>query len=227
MSDKPFEIIPYGDAAFLVKFQTDGYSKTVTQHIHSVIAGLKDDPNWEELVPGYNSLLACFCPASFPPPQARLQLLKSLKSLENNPLGAGEIIDIPVCYGSQYGPDMSVIEKSSGLSAKQIIKTHSTPVYSVCMMGFIPGFTFLSEAPKILHHPRHATPRQSVPAGSVGIAGWQTGMYGLESPGGWQIIGRTPYSIFDAHRDTPFLLKAGDRVRFQSISPREFEELSE
>ena len=94
-------------------------------------------------------------------------------------------------------------------------------------MGFIPGFTFLSEAPKILHHVRHATPRQTVPAGSVGIAGWQTGMYGLESPGGWQITGRTPYSIFDAHRDAPFLLKAGARVRFQSISPREFEELSE
>ena len=81
-------------------------------------------------------------------------------------------------------------------------------------MGFIPGFAFLSATDKKLHAPRHATPRAKVPAGSVGIANWQTGIYGLDSPGGWQIIGRTPLSTFDAHRENPFLLKAGDHIRF-------------
>jgi len=126
----------------------------------------------------------------------------------------GPIIDIPVHYGGEDGPDMARICEAAKLSVDEVISQHSAQTYRVCMMGFIPGFTFLSPAPKALHHPRLETPRVKVPAGSVGIANWQTGIYGLESPGGWQIIGRTPLSIFDANRDTPFLLNAGDRVRF-------------
>ena len=106
------------------------------------------------------------------------------------------------------------IRDSAKLSIDEVIAQHSAQTYRVCMMGFIPGFTFLSPAPKALHHSRLATPRAKVAAGSVGIANWQTGIYGLESPGGWQIIGRTPLSIFDAKRGPAFLLNAGDRVRF-------------
>ena len=129
----------------------------------------------------------------------------------------GESIDIPVHYGGEFGPDMANIMSSSGLSEEAIIRIHSAQTYRVCMMGFIPGFAFLSEAPQVLHHPRHDTPRLSVPAGSIGIAGWQTGIYGIESPGGWQIIGRTEAKIFDVNRKVPFLLNAGDRVRFVPI----------
>jgi len=126
----------------------------------------------------------------------------------------GPVIDIPVHYGGKNGPDMETICDTAKLSVDEVITQHSAQTYRVCMMGFIPGFTFLSPAPKALHHPRLTTPRAKVPSGSIGIANWQTGIYGLESPGGWQIIGRTPLSIFDARRETPFLINAGDRVRF-------------
>lgn len=226
MSDMQYEIIPFGDSGFLVKFPTETYSAKVTNHIHSVIAQLSGEESWEELVPGYNSLLAYFCPEKFPPAQARAALYKTLKSTEKTNLASGNLVEIPVCYGGEYGPDIEIIEASSGLSAEAITKLHSEPEYTVCMMGFIPGFTFLSEAPKTLHHKRKASPRSLVPAGSVGIAGWQTGIYGLESPGGWQIIGRTPLKIFDSARETPFLLQAGDRIKFVPVSAQAFRESS-
>ncbi len=222
-----YEIIPYGDSAFLVQFPTEGYSEKVTLHIHALIRALRPLSYWEELVPGYNSLLAYFCPAQFAPQKARAALSKALKDTATSTKPEGNLVEIPICYGGEFGPDMDVIKSSSGLGEKEIVQEHSSSVYTVCMMGFIPGFTFLSEAPKVLHHNRRDTPRQIVPAGSVGIAGWQTGIYGLESPGGWQIIGRTPLAIFDARRDRPFLLRAGDRVQFKSISPKKFAELSE
>ena len=222
MPTNKYDIIPFGDSAFLVKFATEGYSEKVTRHIHAVIETLRKHADWEELVPGYNSLLAYFCPAEFQPSQARAAVAKALKANEKSGALTGKLIEIPVCYGGDHGPDMTNIQKSSGLSVDEIIKLHSAPIYDVCMMGFIPGFTFLSEAPKALHHNRRETPRAVVPAGSVGIAGWQTGIYGLESPGGWQLIGQTPLSIFDSLRDKPFLLKAGDRVKFTPISSGDF-----
>lgn len=222
MSTNSYEIIPFGDSGFLVKFPTETYSAEVTRHIHAVIRQLNQNTSWEELVPGYNSLLAYFCPEHFPPPKARAALYKALKSTENAKAEKGRMVEIPVCYGGEFGPDMEIIEASSGLTPEAITILHSKAEYTVCMMGFIPGFTFLSEAPKELHHKRKATPRSSVPAGSVGIAGWQTGVYGLESPGGWQIIGRTPLKIFDPSRETPFLLQAGDQVKFVPIPAGEF-----
>jgi len=218
-----YEILPFGDSAFLIKFPTNGYSEKVTRHIHALIEKLKTEKNWEELVPGYNSLLAYFCPAHFAPVKARGALLKALKATEKTRKPVGRLLEIPVCYGGEYGPDMDAIKKSSGLSEKGIIKSHSSQKYFVCMMGFIPGFTFLSAIPKALHHFRRETPRASVPAGSVGIAGWQTGIYGLESPGGWQIIGRTPIKLFDHNREEPFYFQAGDQVKFIPVSPAEFE----
>ena len=113
---------------------------------------------------------------------------------------------------------MQNIMTSSGLTEAAVIEKHSAQIYDVCMMGFIPGFAFLSEAPKALHHPRHTSPRLNVPAGSVGIAGWQTGVYGISSPGGWQIIGRTSLALFDKTREDPFLLSAGDQVRFVPVA---------
>jgi len=217
-----YEIVPYGDSAYLIKFDVDGYSEAVTQHIHGLIALLSKQKNWEELVPGYNSLLAYFCPTDYPPQKAIGALRKALKSTRKPIIQRGKIIDIPVCYGGEYGPDIENIIASSGLTESVVIQRHSKPIYNVCMMGFIPGFTFLSEAPKTLHHPRRETPRNLVPAGSIGIAGWQTGIYGLESPGGWQIIGRTPLKLFDRDRKAPFLLKAGDRVRFKPVKTEAF-----
>jgi len=226
MPHNSYNIIAFGDSAFLVKFDSTSFSETVVNHIHALIYTLQAQTYWDEVVPGYNSLLAYFCPIKFTPKKAKAALSKALESSAEVENISDNIVEIPVCYGGEYGPDMDIITESSGLSEAEIIKTHSAPLYKVCMMGFVPGFTFLSEAPELLHHNRRSTPRAIVPAGSVGIAGWQTGIYGLESPGGWQLIGRTPLAIFDSLRAPPFILNAGDSVKFVAISTHEFREMA-
>lgn len=175
---------------------------------------LRSQDIWKEIVPSYKSLLIVFDVSHLSLGEATGKIEDTLKSLNDSPLRQGKVIEIPVTYGGEYGPDMATIADASGLSKSEIIDIHSGEDYRVCMMGFIPGFCFLSEVPNVLQHPRHDTPRAHVPAGSVGIAGWQTGIYGLGSPGGWQIIGRTPLTLFDPSREKPFLMEAGDTVRF-------------
>lgn len=204
----------YGDHAVLVDWKTDEFSDTVNDTVHSLAAKLRESGKYIEVVPGYDSLICVFDLATRSIETSKTHIEGLLARSEFGKSKTGQLLDIPVYYGGENGPDMDTICASSKLTADEVIALHSQQDYRVCMMGFIPGFTFLSPAPKKLHHPRLATPRAKVPAGSIGIANWQTGIYGLESPGGWQIIGRTPLSIFDGKRDIPFLLNAGDRVRF-------------
>jgi len=208
------EIKPYGDHALLIEWKTDGFSETVNDTIHALAAYLRESGKYVEVVPGYDSLVCVFNlgTRSMDSVKRHVEDVLARKTLSSKK--TGKLIEIPVHYGGKAGPDMETICAAAKLTADKVIALHSGQDYRVCMMGFIPGFTFLSPAPDKLHHPRLSTPRAKVPAGSVGIANWQTGIYGLESPGGWQIIGRTPLSIFDASRETPFLLNAGDRVRF-------------
>lgn len=128
-----------------------------------------------------------------------------------------EPITIPVCYGGAFGPDLETVAGLHGLTAGEVIRLHSTAIYHVHMIGFIPGFAYLGGMPEQLATPRRTNPRTAVPAGSIGIAGQQTGIYPLESPGGWQIIGRTPFHLFDIDRKQPALLKAGDQVIFKAV----------
>ncbi len=214
MADQTPEIIPYGDSAFLIQYASDGFSRAICETVQGLQKYFAPEPEWIEAVAGYDSLLLKFDPLSLDPIAAEDRILKSIIGFKPEKRDPGKTIEIPVHYGGEFGPDMREIMESSGLTEADIISRHSAIDYLVCMMGFIPGFTFLSETDPLLHHPRKTTPRQSVPAGSVGIAGWQTGIYGLESPGGWQIIGRTPLALFDKSRPEPFLLKAGDHIRF-------------
>lgn len=207
-------ISAYGDHAILVQYQTTAFSAAVSDDIHALAAALRAKNIWREIVPAYDSLVAVFDAGTMTLESAKRQIEDIVLNPKKTKQIKGRIIDIPVHYGGDNGPDMATICKSSGLSETDVIALHSQKPYRVCMMGFVPGFTFLSAAPKKLHHPRQTTPRAKVPAGSVGIANWQTGIYGLESPGGWQIIGRTPLSIFDKTREVPFLIEAGDSVRF-------------
>jgi allophanate hydrolase subunit 1 len=195
VSVKSPNIRPYGDSAVLIDYETPHYSDEIYNQLSHLAERLRQQDKWIEIVPSYKSLLVVI-------------------DVTHAPQRSGKIIEVPVVYGGEYGPDMDVIKKASGLSESEIIDKHSGQDYKVCMMGFIPGFCFLSEVPAILQHPRHDTPRAHVEAGSVGIAGWQTGIYGLGSPGGWQIIGRTPLTLFDPSREVPFLMEAGDTVRF-------------
>lgn len=135
-----------------------------------------------------------------------------------------EII-IPVCYGGSYGPDLAAVAAHGNLAEEEVISLHSALSYTVYMIGFVPGFAYMGGMDLRLSSPRKEQPRSKVPAGSVGIAGKQTGIYPLDIPGGWQIIGQTPLRLFDATRHAPSLLMAGDQVIFKPISVQEFQSL--
>jgi len=130
------------------------------------------------------------------------------------------VIEIPVNYGGSYGPDLDAVATFAGCSVDEVIKRHSARIYRVYMLGFVPGFAYMGRVDPSLAAPRHRVPRERVPAGSVGIAGLQTGVYPVESPGGWQLIGHTTTVMFDANRDQPSLLSAGDLVRFVPAGDR-------
>lgn len=131
-------------------------------------------------------------------------------------------LKIPVCYGDEFGPDLNEVAAIHHMDIQEVIHLHSEAVYNVHMIGFVPGFAYLGGLPKVLATPRKKIPRAIIPSGSIGIAGMQTGIYSLDTPGGWQIIGRTPLIMFDTQRATPSLLASGDRVIFESISAEEF-----
>jgi KipI family sensor histidine kinase inhibitor len=130
------------------------------------------------------------------------------------------VVEIPVNYGGSYGPDLDAVATFAGCSVDEVIKRHSARTYRVYMLGFVPGFAYMGRVDPSLAAPRHRVPRERVPAGSVGIAGLQTGVYPVESPGGWQLIGHTTTVMFDANRDQPSLLSAGDLVRFVPAGDR-------
>lgn len=134
-------------------------------------------------------------------------------------------IEIPVCYDNEFGFDLDEVAQNAGLDRNQVIDLHSASEYRVHCVGFIGGFPFFGGLPSKLATPRRDTPRKEIPAGSVGIGGKQTGIYPIKSPGGWNIIGRTPFRLFDPQKNPPGLLRPGDRVRFRPISREEFEKL--
>ena len=132
------------------------------------------------------------------------------------------VVEIPVCYGAEFGADLEFVAKQANLTSQEVIEIHSATDYLVHMIGFAPGFPYLGGMSPRIAAPRRSSPRLKVPAGSVGIAGEQTGIYPLETPGGWQLIGRTPLALFRPEQNPPTLLEAGDIVRFRSISAAEF-----
>jgi len=150
-----------------------------------------------------------------------LRQLKSYSDTESP--SSNDVIIIPTCYGGKYGEDLDEVAALHQLSADEVIKLHSEAIYKVYMIGFVPGFAYLGGMSAQLATPRKPTPRKTIPPGSVGIAGQQTGIYPLATPGGWQLIGRTPLPLFDATRTQPAFLKAGDQVTFTPIDPYQFE----
>jgi inhibitor of KinA len=135
---------------------------------------------------------------------------------------AVRLVEIPVCYAAAFAPDLEVVSRHTGLPAEEVVRRHAAKEYRVHLLGFIPGFPYLAGLDPGLATPRRDTPRSALPPGSVGIGGAQTGVYPMSSPGGWQLIGRTPLRLFDPHRDPPALLRPGDRVRFRPIDEAEY-----
>jgi inhibitor of KinA len=177
------------------------------------------------LHPGYCSLLVKFDPLRMRHEEVEAILRKYLERLEEVELPEARLVEIPVCYGGEFGPDFTEVAALHGMRAAQVIELHASVEYLVYFLGFVPGFAYLGELPEALVTPRLGTPRRRVPAGSVGIAGNQTGVYPFATPGGWRLLGRTPVKMFQADRDELSLLSIGDRVRFVPISAERFVKL--
>jgi KipI family sensor histidine kinase inhibitor len=180
------------------------------------IAGVRN------LHPAYCSVLVKFDALKLRHDELEAILKKYLDRLEEVSLPEPRQVEIPACYGGEYGPDLSDVAAMHGMTTAQAIELHSSASYHVYFLGFVPGFAYLGELPEALVTPRLATPRRRVPAGSVGIAGRQTGVYPFATPGGWRLLGRTPMAMFRTDREASSLLSIGDRVRFTPISRERF-----
>jgi inhibitor of KinA len=183
-----------------------------TAHIPGVI----------ELVPTYRSLLVYFEPLQISASELREAICRLHHAATVQEQPRRKLVKIPVAYGGDFGPDLDVVAKHNNLRAEEVIRMHSRARYLIYMLGFMPGFPYLGGLSPEIATPRKTTPRLKTPAGSVGIAGNQTGIYPTESPGGWQIVGRTPLKLFEPSREPPALLQAGDYLTFVRITPEEF-----
>jgi inhibitor of KinA len=181
------------------------------------VAGIRN------LHPAYCSLLIKFDALRLRHDEVEAILRQYLDRLEDVSLPEPRQVEIPVCYGGEYGPDLSNVCAIHGMTPAQAIELHASAKYLVYFLGFVPGFAYLGGLPETLVTPRLATPRRRVPRGSVGIAGNQTGVYPFATPGGWRLLGRTPIAMFRSDRDGLSLLSIGDRVRFTPISAERFE----
>lgn len=175
-----------------------------------------------EAVPTYRSLAIYYDPLTIDRDALKQQVGSLYGSLGDQGEHAPRVVEIPTVYGGEYGPDLGFVARHSGLSPDEVVRLHSEPLYHVYMLGFIAGFPYLGDLAERLAVPRLSTPRLKVPAGSVGIGGRQTGIYPIESPGGWRIIGRTPLRLFDPSSEAPTPILPGDKVRFVRIEPHEY-----
>ncbi len=214
--------LPCGDSAFSMELgQT--IDRAVNARIIALHKRLAEQPlhGVIEAVPSFRALLVIYDPDRAHPEALQRELLALLEQAEalNEP---GRRWIIPVCYGGAHGPDLPDVARTSGLSESEVIRRHAGQPYFVYMMGFLPGFPYMGDVAEVLRLPRRTVPRTDVPRGSVAIAQEMTAIYPLESPGGWHVLGRTPWELFDAHADRPVLLAPGDEVTFEPISPDEF-----
>jgi inhibitor of KinA len=222
---------PLGDSAVVATLGSGIDAKTVTavqRWSETIMAaggrGIVD------VVPAYSTFTVFYDPGQFSPSagDAFEQVCRFVESCAPNVKrhsrrSKSKTVEIPVCYGGEFGPDIAEVAERAGMTVVQVAALHARADYQVHAIGFTPGFPYLGGLPAALNSPRRSAPRARVPAGSVGIGGAQTGVYPVASPGGWQLIGRTPLRLFDADRSPAALLRNGDRVKFKAISAEEFE----
>ncbi|WP_303797764.1 5-oxoprolinase subunit PxpB [Alicyclobacillus macrosporangiidus] len=221
-------IEPLGDGAAVVRLGTRIDPDTHRQVRRLVLAVDRSAPPWlVELVPAFTTVTVFYDAVQADFVQVEGWLRTRLEVLGDDPLPPPREVRIPVCYGGEFGPDLGVVASHNGLTEDEVIAIHSQGEYLVYMIGFAPGFPYLGGLSERIATPRRSTPRVSIPAGTVGIAGMQTGVYPISTPGGWQLIGRTPVRLFRPEQDPPTLLQAGDIVRFDPISPDEYQALLE
>jgi len=217
---------PASDQSLLIYFG-EKITLEANEDVRKLLRLLEAEPiaGIRNLHPAYCSLLVKFDPLKWRHEELESKLQGCLDRLEKVKLPEAREVEIPVCYGGEFGPDLDDVAATLEITAERAIELHSSATYLVYFLGFVPGFAYLGELPQELVTQRLPTPRKKVPAGSVGIAGNQTGVYPFETPGGWRLLGRTPLAMFRADRDGLSLLSIGDRVQFVPISRERFLEL--
>jgi len=229
VSDGLIRVVAFGDAAVLV-IVGERLASAVTRQVHEVARAIGratgGELGWSAPVPGAASVLVEVDPLDPGVPVALTRLRELTRTLGEHPRDddagaaptAGPIVELPTSYGGVDGPDLEAVARLHGLDVVDVIALHASTEYEVQFLGFAPGFAYLGPLPEAIVTPRHATPRTKVAAGSVGIAGRQTAVYPFDSPGGWQIIGRTDARLWDVSRDPPALLVPGTTVRFVPLA---------
>jgi inhibitor of KinA len=216
---------PMGDRGLLIEFG-DEISREINEKVRrmALVVQAEVREGIVEVVPTYRSLLIIYNPLLLPFEDLKRRLKRIEEGLRQAPLPEPKLTRIPVVYGGIYGPDLGEVAKYHQISPEKVIQLHCSKPYLIYMIGFMPGYPYMGELPEGLVTPRLKTPRLVVPKGSVAIAQRQTGIYSMESPGGWQVLGRTPVELFDPGKDPPALLQMGDLVQFYPISEIEFKE---
>ena len=239
------EIVPLGDSALIVRVR-EGFEDAPDQTLTEVLRTFRRlqhaaIPGVIELAPAYTTVAVFFDPmvvanAAPNPDEAFNWLTERVREVVAAGADRGRrvrsarsdarLVEIPVCYDPEFALDLDDVASQAKLTPTKVVDLHSRAEYRVSCIGFVPGFPFLAGLPNELATPRRATPRKEIPPGSVAIGGAQTGIYPLRSPGGWNVIGRTPSRLFDPEKSPPAFLRAGDRVRFRAITREEFEALA-
>ena len=222
------KIMTAGDSSILIQFG-NAIDPDINAKIAATVQLMKEQhiEGVVDIIPAFCSLLINYDPRviSYDEMKTRMEKILSVE------IAAGarkkKVYEIPVCYGGEFGPDLSTIAEHAGLSEQEVINIHSSTDYLIYMLGFLPGFTYLGGLDERIHTPRLANPRIRIPAGSVGIGGSQTGIYPMDSPGGWQLMGMTPVKTYDPDREVPILVEAGDYIRFIPVDRAEYDRIRE
>jgi len=222
MSQYP-RFLPLGDRALCVELG-DSISEATNRRVHSLSReiGRLGARGVLDVVPTYRSLVVYYDPLSISHADLVSRIGELDGTLEEGEAVAPRLVEIPTLYGGEYGPDIGDVAGHNGISEADVIEIHSGTDYPVYMMGFLPGFPYLGGMSERIATPRLKTPRSTIPAGSVAIADRQTGIYPVESPGGWRLIGRTPISLFDPTREPPVAIEPGDYLRFVQVDQSEY-----
>jgi inhibitor of KinA len=222
MSD--LRIVPAGDAALLVELPAridpavSGRAVALARAVRSRCAA-----SIRDVVVGYASVTVYFDPLHVDPTALEEELRQVDRILPDRAIEEGALIDVDVCYGGEFGPDLADVATFAKATEDEVVRLHSATTYRVYVIGFVPGFPYMASVHPRLALPRRTTPRTRVPAGSVALAAGQTGIYPIETPGGWHLIGRTHVKPYDGSRAKPFLFRPGDRVRFHPVDRVKFE----
>lgn len=223
----PPRLLPAGDSAIVVELGEgiDAQVNEGVRRLHRALAAARYT-GVIETVPTYRSLMVHYDPLVLTRQEVEDLIAEAEGGLPGESREPFRTVEIPVLYGGDAGPDLAGVAGAAGLDERAVVDLHAGGDYVVFMLGFMPGFPYLGGLPAAIATPRLATPRTLVPAGSVGIAGAQTGIYPTESPGGWRIVGRTPIRLFDARQSPPALLAAGDHVRFVPVGQADYDAIA-